>query len=59
MKEGITSMFVNSDDVIEYFKDEFRRRRFERYEIISFDDCLELLEEAIDRADRIEKEGEE
>lgn len=50
-------MWVDAQDVMDYFKNEFYRRRFtDRYEIISYDDCLEMLEEALAGADTLDEE---
>lgn len=50
-------MWVDAKDVRDFFENEFRRRRYsDRYEIISYDDCLEMLDEALACADTPDEE---
>jgi len=49
-----TEKYVNASDVMEYVKMELWRRRGDRYEMISFGDMEDIVQEAIDRADYVE-----
>ena len=49
---------MNASDVLEYVKMELWRRRGDRYEMISFDDMKDIVQEAIDRADYVEASNE-
>ncbi len=46
--------YVNASDVMEHVETELWRRRGDRYEVVSFDDMKDIVQEAIDRADYVE-----
>ena len=46
--------YVNASDVMEYVEMELWRRRGDRYEVVSFNDMKDIVQEAIDRADYVE-----
>lgn len=45
---------MNVSDVMEYVEMELWRRRGDRYEVVSFNDMKDIVQEAIDRADYVE-----
>lgn len=45
--------FINENEVIDYIKNELWRRRNERYQLMAFDEIIDLVEDAIDSADGV------
>lgn len=45
--------YVNEEDARSFIKNEFYRRRNERYELLSFDEVRDLVRDAIEFADSV------